>query len=132
MGRLVDLDELVSARIVAARLGWPRIQALHNARAGGFPEPVKTLSRTSLWLWPEIREWALGKGWKPWPGEGRVMVEPDSEVPAQLLFERLSLSATEVREGLEVSTGPQVEPPLYRWGDAEELWHQRANRPRTR
>ena len=136
MGRLVDLDDIVSARIVVARLGWRRTQRLHKARQKrGFPEPVKTLSRTLLWLWPDVRQWALDEGWVPWPGapgESRVMVEPGDAAPAQVIAERLGLEPNadgDLIPGLATSGTGADGLPSYRWEDAETLWHERANRP---
>ncbi|MDH3367598.1 MAG: hypothetical protein OEO17_07115 [Gemmatimonadota bacterium] len=134
MGRLVDLDDLVSARIVVARLGWRRTQRLHRARQQrDFPEPVKTLSRTLLWLWPDVRSWALGEGWVRWPGpEGasRVMVEPDDVVAAHVIADRLGLEVNDADEipGLEMTRTDRIEGATYQWELAELLWHERANR----
>lgn len=136
MGRLVDLDDLVSARIVVARLGWRRTQKVHKAREHrGFPEPVKTLSRTLLWLWPDVREWALDQGWAAWPGEPsdpRVMIEPSDAAPATTIAERLGLETDSTGNeipGLEILGTDPTGRPSYRWHQAEELWHARANRP---
>jgi hypothetical protein len=136
MGRLVDLDDLVSARIVVARLGWRRVQRLHTARERyGFPEPVKTLSRTLLWLWPDVRDWAIGEGWVRWPEPpplGRALIEPTDIVPASVIVERLGLRANETGDeipGLEALPRDPSQPALYQWALAELLWHDRANRP---
>lgn len=139
MGRLVDLDDLVSARIVVARLGWKRIQRLHTARERyGFPDPVKTVSRTSLWLWPDVRAWALTEGWVPWPGPPgveKVMIEPENLVDAPAVAERLGLAVD--TEDLAVAGLPVVmgatdrTGPMHLWSEAEWLWHDRANRRST-
>lgn len=135
MGRLVDLDDLVSARIVVARLGWKRIQRLHTARDRyGFPDPVKTVSRTSLWLWPDVRAWALTEGWVPWPGPPgtpRIMIEPEDLVTPTAVAERLDLAIDPGEltvAGLPVERAPESSGPLHRWSDAEWLWHDRINR----
>lgn len=139
MGRLVDLDDLVSAGIVVARLGWKRIQRLHTARERyGFPDPVKTVSRTSLWLWPDVRAWALTKGWVLWPGPPgaeKIMIEPENLVDPQAVAERLGL-ALDAEDlavtGLPVVTSPTDRTgPMHRWSAAERLWHDRANRRST-
>ncbi len=133
---MVDLDDLVSARIIVARLGLLRIQDIHQARKrSGFPEPVKKLSRTSVWLWSEVRAWAVGGGWVGLDVATtltrRVMLEPDDLVEADVIADRLGLPThplnTALIEDLDPVGGNQ-DDRRYRWGDAEQLWQERANR----
>lgn len=64
MGRRVDADELVGAAEIAARLGVKRLQVVHDwrRRHGEFPRPVATVSRTFIWYWPDVRQWAVQTG----------------------------------------------------------------------
>ena len=64
MGRLLDVDELVGAADIAARLGVKRLQVVHDwrRRHGKFPPPVATVSRTLIWFWPDVRRWAVQTG----------------------------------------------------------------------
>ena len=64
MGRRVDLDDLVGAAEIAARLGVARTQVVHvwRKRHADFPEPVTVLSQTLVWLWPEVEAWAKRTG----------------------------------------------------------------------
>ncbi len=60
MGRLVDLDLLVSSAEIAERLGveGPRIVYLWMKRYPDFPAPVKVFGRTGAWLWTDVEKWA--------------------------------------------------------------------------
>ena len=64
MGRKLDVDQLVDARHITARLGWPRPQLVHYvARTdASFPDPVWAASdgRGGLRLWyrPDVERWA--------------------------------------------------------------------------
>jgi hypothetical protein len=63
VGRRVDVDHLVSARLIAERLGFKRVQVVHYFYRSDedFPEPVFTLSEMArpvrLWYWPDIERW---------------------------------------------------------------------------
>jgi hypothetical protein len=63
VGRRVDVDYLVSARVIAERLGFKRVQTVHYLLRADetFPEPVFTLSEMArpvrLWYWPDIEKW---------------------------------------------------------------------------
>ena len=105
-------------------------------KRNAFPDPIKVLSRTMLWLWPDVEPWAVREGWVRWPaqvGEGdRVMILPADIVPGSVIQARLGLAANdagEIEELTAVRADP-VEGALYLWGDAEELWHEQANRSR--
>lgn len=132
MGRLVDLDDVVSAGVITARLGWARIQKVHEARRHlAFPDPAKTISRTSLWLWPEVEQWAIFEGWQRWPADRadkRVMVVPGDIVPGTFIAQRLPIDANQAGwiEDLEPVRTDGGLGPSYRWADAEELWHEYA------
>lgn len=64
VGRRVDVDELVGAAEIAARLGVKRLQVVHDwrRRHGEFPRPVVAVSRTLVWYWPDVRQWAAQTG----------------------------------------------------------------------
>lgn len=64
MGRKVDVDDLVGADEVAARLGLTRAQRVHELRArhDDFPDPIATFQRAHVWLWPDIEKWARRHG----------------------------------------------------------------------
>ena len=64
MGRRVDVDELVGAAEIAARLGVKRLQVVHDwrRRHGEFPRPVVMVSRTLVWYWPDVQRWAVRTG----------------------------------------------------------------------
>jgi hypothetical protein len=63
VGRRVDVDHLVSARVIAERLGFKRVQVVHYLFKADetFPQPVFTLSEMArpvrLWYWPDIEKW---------------------------------------------------------------------------
>jgi hypothetical protein len=63
VGRRVDVDHLVSARVIAERLGFKRVQAVHYLFKAdeSFPQPVFTLSEMArpvrLWYWPDVERW---------------------------------------------------------------------------
>ncbi len=63
VGRRVDVDHLVSARVIAERLGFKRVQVVHYLFKAdeSFPQPVFTLSEMArpvrLWYWPDIEKW---------------------------------------------------------------------------
>lgn len=67
MGRKVDVDNLIDARCIAERLGWPRPHLVHYFASTDpdFPAPIWTgtgLRGIRIWLWPEIQRWATRKG----------------------------------------------------------------------
>jgi hypothetical protein len=64
MGRKVDLDNLVDASTIAARLGVGRPQVVHDwrRRHPDFPQPVLRLANVHIWLWPEVERWARTTG----------------------------------------------------------------------
>ena len=136
---MVDLDDLVSARIIVARLGMLRIQDVHQARKrSDFPDPAIQLSRTSVWLWSEVRAWAVAAGWvglaDATPDTRRVMIEPADLVDARVIADRLDLELEPLNTALVDGLVPVESDQggvLYRWSEAERLWHERANRSRS-
>lgn len=81
MGRMVDVDHLATARVIAERLRWKRVQLVHYYWRSdpNFPEPVFALTEKMgglrLWYWPDIEAWARGR--KLWP-----VAEDPHTVPA--------------------------------------------------
>jgi hypothetical protein len=123
MGRTVDLDDLASAGVVAARLGQRRIQNIHYLMNSDptCPRPIVYFSRTAVWLWPEMREWALDHGWQRWtarPTAKRVLIEPPDRVPAGLITERL---------GIDMPPDSADARGNHSWAEAEARWHRRIN-----
>jgi predicted DNA-binding transcriptional regulator AlpA len=68
MGRWVDVDDLVSSREIVERLALSRVQVVHWFLVSdeSFPRPVREIGGgpggTKLWVWPDVREWALATG----------------------------------------------------------------------
>lgn len=64
MGRKIDVDELVGAGDIAARLGVASPQVVHmwRQRHKDFPPPVATIAQTLIWAWPDIEAWARATG----------------------------------------------------------------------
>jgi predicted DNA-binding transcriptional regulator AlpA len=68
LGRLVDVDHLVSAIHIAERLGCarPTVYAW-IASDSAFPVPVFTSAGprsngVRLWYWPDVEAWQAGRG----------------------------------------------------------------------
>ncbi len=62
-GLTVALDDLVTSGMIKGRLGFPNSSSVHHRmHRNGFPPPVLSLSRTSLWLWPHVVEWCERTG----------------------------------------------------------------------
>lgn len=81
MGRRVDIDELVGAAEIAARIGVKRLQVVHDwrRRHAEFPRPVATVSRTLIWYWPDVRHWAVQTGRLDSDGQASVTQSGDDE-----------------------------------------------------
>lgn len=64
VGRRVDVDQLVSAVEIAARLGVTRPQAVYDwrRRHADFPEPVTRLGAVYVWVWDDVAKWARKTG----------------------------------------------------------------------
>lgn len=67
MGRRVDIDGLVGAAEIAARLGVRRPQVVHDwrRRHSEFPKPVAELHAALVWYWPDVERWARRSGRSP-------------------------------------------------------------------
>ena len=83
VGRSVDVDELVGAAEIAARLGVKRLQVVHDwrRRHGEFPQPLAAISRTLVWYWPDVRQWAVRTGRLDGRGQAIVTQSKDDEEP---------------------------------------------------
>ena len=66
---MVDVGLLVGAEEIARRLEVARPQVVYQwrRRLPDFPLPVFSLSRTSVWYWPDIEAWADRTGRLPVP-----------------------------------------------------------------
>lgn len=64
VGRTVDVDDLVSAVEIVARLGFRRPQLVYDwrRRHADFPEPVARLGSVHVWVWPDVERWARATG----------------------------------------------------------------------
>jgi hypothetical protein len=64
MGRSVDVDDLIDAAGIAARLDLAQPQTVHlwRRRYPDFPEPVAELTRVLVWHWPDVARWARATG----------------------------------------------------------------------
>jgi predicted DNA-binding transcriptional regulator AlpA len=67
VGRKIDIDDLVGAHEIAARLGVARPQVVHEwrRRHPDFPEPVATLRTALIWDWADVKKWAAQTGRLP-------------------------------------------------------------------
>ncbi len=63
VGRMVDVDELVSARTIAQRLGFSGVHLVHYyfRSDASFPDPVYVVPDMArplrLWCWPDVEAW---------------------------------------------------------------------------
>lgn len=67
MGRVVDVDDLVSTWEITERLGYTNPISFSSVRLRDdtFPDPVLRFGKNdkySLWLWPEVLAWAYRTG----------------------------------------------------------------------
>jgi predicted DNA-binding transcriptional regulator AlpA len=64
VGRKIDVDQLVGAAEIAARLGSKRTVYVHDLRRRhpDFPKPVAQLSAGLVWAWPDVEAWARSTG----------------------------------------------------------------------
>jgi hypothetical protein len=64
MARRVDVDQLVGAKEIAARLQVRGKSAVHDwrRRHDDFPIPIAQVSGVHIWLWPEVEAWARKTG----------------------------------------------------------------------
>ncbi len=65
---MVDVELLVGSAEIAERLGVTSHTAVHRWRLRDptFPQPVATVTRTLIWLWPEVEKWAKRTGRLPY------------------------------------------------------------------
>lgn len=81
MGRRVDVDQLVGAREIAARLGFKRTQVVHYFLRSddSFPAPVFSITDTQggarVWYWPDVERWARRTGRLPGAAKRGGVVE---------------------------------------------------------
>jgi predicted DNA-binding transcriptional regulator AlpA len=61
---MVDADDLVTAALIANRLGVKRPQVVHEwrRRHADFPPPLRDLGGVLVWVWPEVERWARATG----------------------------------------------------------------------
>ena len=64
VGRRIDVDNMVGAAEIAARLGLSHTQTVHTwrRRYPDFPEPVAKLEQALVWNWPDVERWAKATG----------------------------------------------------------------------
>lgn len=64
MGRKVDVEDLVGAYEIAARLGMKRTGVVYDwrRRHPDFPEPIVQLASINVWAWPDVVAWARRTG----------------------------------------------------------------------
>jgi hypothetical protein len=62
--RKVEVEDLVGAAEIAARLGSERTSLVHDFRRRhpDFPEPVAELKAGLVWAWPDVEKWAKATG----------------------------------------------------------------------
>lgn len=64
MSRKVDVEDLVGAPDIAARLDLANPSLVHDwrRRHPDFPDPIARLGNISVWAWPDIEAWARRTG----------------------------------------------------------------------
>lgn len=68
MGRMIDVDDIVTPSEIADMLGVTRAAVSNwtkRRETTGFPEPVKALSLGGLYSRTEVEEWANATGRAP-------------------------------------------------------------------
>ena len=67
VARRVEVNQLVGATEIAARLGVKRPQVVHEwrRRHDDFPAPVAQLATALVWYWPDVEGWARNTGRLP-------------------------------------------------------------------
>lgn len=60
----IDPGDLVNAAQVAERLGLSHRESVSTyvKRYGDFPAPIYQHGKMRLWLWSEVRAWAIATG----------------------------------------------------------------------
>lgn len=64
VGRRIDVENMVGAAEIAARLKLSHAQTVHTwrRRYEDFPEPVAQLEQALVWNWPDVERWARSTG----------------------------------------------------------------------
>jgi len=64
MARRVNVEDLVGAHEIAARLGVSRPQVVHDwrRRHPDFPAPIAQLKTALIWDWRDVEAWAVRTG----------------------------------------------------------------------
>ena len=63
--KLDSRTELVIATDIARRLGMSPQRVYVLAAGAGFPKPIGTLGRSSVWRWSSVERWARETGRLP-------------------------------------------------------------------
>lgn len=130
MTRTVDFDDLVPRALIAARLGIASLSTVsHWIYNSGFPPAVGRIYRLSVWLWQDVRPWAIAEGWVPYEqakqlptSPRRLLIDPDDGVPVGLGMQRLGLD-DDVISDAQLSSHDVVA-----WRELEDLRGQQARR----
>lgn len=125
MGRMVDVDDLVTAGVIVVRMGLTRIQRVHELMRlhSPMPGPVHVGPRILLWHWPDVSAWAAA--------HDRPAIDPDDWVAKTTVAQRLGLEQDDLQK-LPSTAKRDVDGHVqYRWRDAESYWIERTNRPRN-
>lgn len=78
---MVDVELLVSAKDIAERLGFKRVQLVHYYLRSDptFPAAVYTVAEASrplrLWYWPDVEAWSASRRRRPPSPEAAEIVE---------------------------------------------------------
>jgi predicted DNA-binding transcriptional regulator AlpA len=64
MGRRVDVDDLIDAKVVAEMIGLSHRNGVYTYRTRhpDFPAPIVTHGRCYMWHRPDIRRWMRSRG----------------------------------------------------------------------
>lgn len=93
---------LVGTHEIAERLGFPRIQRVHDWRRNDpeFPKPVARVTGLWIWYWPDVEAWAWARyperleEWHYKQGEKK-----NGTAPMPLRFETSSALIEEINAG---------------------------------
>lgn len=120
MGRMVDVDDLVTAGVVVVRMGLSRSQRVHQLMRATppMPDPVYVGPKTLLWAWSDVSAWAAETG--------RSALEPDDLVTREIVVARLGFDPAD-RSDVEPGTIVDGET-RWPWGRAERVWIDGINR----
>ena len=64
MGKKVDVEDLITAPMIAERLGVVDARVVHTwaRRHNDFPRPVLESERIHVWLWSDVERWLRSSG----------------------------------------------------------------------